>query len=52
MNGNGWTPPAPSETDPRATAPKVTVASAKEASRSRSNGRKIHVKIGTNGSQQ
>jgi predicted dehydrogenase len=51
MSGNGWTPTAPAETNPRATAPNISVASAKGSSRSRSNVRKIQVKIGANGSQ-
>jgi predicted dehydrogenase len=50
-NGNGWTPPVSEGMNPRGTASKIPVASAKGTSRSRANGRKVHVKIGTNGSQ-
>jgi len=49
-NGNGWTPSASEEINPRATAAKISATSAKGTNRSRSNGRKIQVKIGANGS--
>ena len=52
MNGNGWTPPPALEaTNPRVSAKKISVAGAKGTNRSSSNGRKIQVKIGANGSQ-
>jgi predicted dehydrogenase len=50
MNGNGRTPPVSEVMNPRTTAAKIPVASAKGTNRSRTNGQKIQVKIGTNGS--
>jgi len=49
-NGNGWTTQVSEGTNSRATAAKISVAGAKRTNRSRTNGQKIQVKIGANGS--
>lgn len=45
-NGNGWTPSALEETNPRAAAPKISA----DSNHPRSNGQKLQAKIGANGS--
>lgn len=50
-NGNDWTPPLSETVNDRAAAVKMPASEAKRISRPRVNGRKIAVKIGTNGSE-